>query len=160
MIDSLIAPLAVMAALGAGLIAGTFFAFSTFVMKALARLAPAQGIAAMQSINIVVLNPLFLGIFMGTAILSLALLGLAVWFWMRDSLWLIVGGLFYLLGCFLVTVAGNVPLNDRLAPLPPDSPEAARFWQSYLDRWVLLNHLRTVGALASCAAFLAVLLIR
>jgi len=160
MIDSLIAPLAFMAALGAGLIAGTFFAFSTFVMKALARLAPAQGIAAMQSINIVVLNPLFLGIFMGTAFLSLALIGIAGWFWMRDSLWLVAGGLFYLLGCFLVTITGNVPLNNALAPLPAASPEAASLWRHYLDRWVFLNHVRTLGSLASCAAFITALLIR
>jgi uncharacterized membrane protein len=44
-------------ALGCGLIAGVFFAFSTFVMKALGSLLPAQGIAAMQSINLAVLNP-------------------------------------------------------------------------------------------------------
>jgi uncharacterized membrane protein len=160
MIDSLIAPLAFMAALGTGLIAGTFFAFSSFVMKALARLAPAQGIAAMQMINIVVLTPLFLGVFMGTAFLSLALIGIAGWFWMRDSLWLLSGGLLYLLGCFLVTIAGNVPLNNALAPLPAASPETAIFWRRYLDRWVALNHLRTLGALASCAAFITALLIR
>ncbi len=38
--------------LGRRLVAGIFFAFSTFVMKALARALSAQGIAAMQSINI------------------------------------------------------------------------------------------------------------
>ncbi len=44
-------------ALGSALVAGVFFAFSTFVMKALGRLQPEQGIAAMQSINVTVLNP-------------------------------------------------------------------------------------------------------
>lgn len=160
MIDSLIEPLAFIAALGAGLIAGAFFAFSTFVMKALARLAPAQGIAAMQSINLVVLNPIFLGVFIGTALLSLVLILLGAWFWMRDSLWLIGGGLFYFVGCFMVTVAGNVPLNNALAPLHSASPEAAAFWRHYLKRWVALNHLRTLGALAGCAGFIAALLIR
>src|SRR5258705_6992637 len=43
-------------ALGAGLVAGVFFAFSSFVMAALARLPPAQAIAAMQSINVTVVN--------------------------------------------------------------------------------------------------------
>jgi uncharacterized membrane protein len=33
-------------ALGCGLVAGVFFAFSTFVMNALARLQPREGIAA------------------------------------------------------------------------------------------------------------------
>ncbi len=54
-------------ALGCGLIAGVFFAFSSFVMNALARFQPAQGIAAMQSINITVSNPLFMAAFLGTA---------------------------------------------------------------------------------------------
>jgi uncharacterized membrane protein len=56
------------AAIGCGLIAGVFFAFSTFVMPALARLQPAQGIAAFQSINITVYNPWFMGAFLGTAV--------------------------------------------------------------------------------------------
>src|SRR6476620_3456710 len=49
------------AALGSGLVPGIFFAFSNFVMKALARLPPAQGIAAMQSMNVIVLNRWFFG---------------------------------------------------------------------------------------------------
>ena len=66
-IDQLLSVLTLVAALGCGLIAGVFFAFSTFVMRALARLSPSEGIAAMQSINITVLNPWFLGAFLGTA---------------------------------------------------------------------------------------------
>src|SRR3954453_3000242 len=62
------------AALGCGLIAGVFFAFSTFVMKALARLPADEGMAAMQSINVVVLNPMFLGVFLGTAALCVGAL--------------------------------------------------------------------------------------
>jgi uncharacterized membrane protein len=45
-------------ALGCGLVAGVFFAFSSFVMPALKRLPPAQGIAAMQSINKLAVTPL------------------------------------------------------------------------------------------------------
>ena len=53
-------------AIGAALVAGIFYAFSTFVMQALGRLAPREGIAAMQSINVVVINPLFFLAFFGT----------------------------------------------------------------------------------------------
>ena len=60
----------VLAALGSGLVAGLFFGFSTAVMKALARLPPAQGMKAMQDINVVILNPVFLAVFMGTALIS------------------------------------------------------------------------------------------
>jgi uncharacterized membrane protein len=59
--------LALVAALGCGLMAGTFFAFSVFVMRALGRLPGAHGIAAMQSINIAVVNPWFMTVFMGTS---------------------------------------------------------------------------------------------
>ena len=44
-------------ALGAGMMAGLFFAFSFFIMTAFSRLAPAGGIAAMNSINVAILNP-------------------------------------------------------------------------------------------------------
>ncbi len=58
------------AALGSGLIAGTFFVFSAAIMTALGRLPPQEGIRAMQSINRVILNPIFLGVFLGTGVLS------------------------------------------------------------------------------------------
>jgi uncharacterized membrane protein len=41
-----------LAALGCGMTAGVWFAFSAFVMSALDRLPAAQGMAAMQSINV------------------------------------------------------------------------------------------------------------
>ena len=50
--DQWLFALTLFAALGCGLIAGVFFAFSTFVMKALARLPSGEGMAAMQSINV------------------------------------------------------------------------------------------------------------
>jgi len=59
--------LALALCVGAGLIGGVFFGFSSFVMKALAQLPVPQGGAAMQRINVVLLNPLFLGVFVGTA---------------------------------------------------------------------------------------------
>ena len=67
MIDHLLFVLTLSSALGCGLMAGFFFAFSACVMNALADLPPAQGIAAMQSINVAVLNRLFYAAFFGTA---------------------------------------------------------------------------------------------
>ena len=65
MIQGLVVALVVAAVLGSGVVAGFFFAFSVCVM--LARLAPAEGIHAMQAINVVVLNPWFFTAFFGTA---------------------------------------------------------------------------------------------
>ena len=76
MLDRLLHALTFLSALGCGLVAGVFFAFSAFVMNALGRLPAAQGISAMQSINVVVINPLFMGAFLGTAA-ACVLLGIA-----------------------------------------------------------------------------------
>jgi uncharacterized membrane protein len=73
MIGGLLVVLTFLSALGSGLIAGVFFAFSAFVMTALGRLPPDQGMAAMQSINVAVLNPWFFAAFFGTAALCAVL---------------------------------------------------------------------------------------
>src|SRR5687767_10706279 len=124
------------AALGSGLIAGAFFAFSTFVMKALARLPAREGVAAMQSINIVVINPLFLGVFLGTAALSVVAAVGAVARWNHPGAGcLLLGAALYLFGTFLVTIAFNVPLNNALAALPASDPDAPHHWARYVTRW-------------------------
>ena len=92
-------------AIGASLVAGFFFAFSTTVMKALGALPPAQGVAGMQSINVVVINPWFFAAFFGVALLSLVLIGTALFRWSdpRAVYWLI-GGVLYVVGTIVVTV--------------------------------------------------------
>jgi uncharacterized membrane protein len=140
-------------ALGCGLMAGVFFAFSTFVLSALARLPAAQGIAAMQSINVVVLNPVFLGVFVGTTVLSLGAVAASVSTgWKPAALWLIAGTVLYFLGNIVVTGACNVPRNDALALIDPASAEAQNFWKEYVVSWSAWNHVRTVTALAASAA--------
>lgn len=146
--------LVVLALLGSAVIGGVFFAFSSFVMKALGRVPSAEGIAAMQSINIVVLNPSFLGAFIGTAAISVLVAGLAVTGWaMPSSPFYLAGALLYLVGTFLVTGLGNVPLNDQLAAVSATDPEAISVWRHYLDRWTLLNTIRTGAAVAAVLMF-------
>jgi len=143
-----------LALLGSAVIGGVFFAFSSFIMKALGRAPSAEGIAAMQSINVVVLNPSFLGAFIGTALISVLIAGLAVTGWATLSAPFFLGGaLLYLVGTFLVTGLGNVPLNDQLAAVSATDPEAISLWRHYLDRWTLLNTIRTVAAVAAALMF-------
>ncbi|MBC8120501.1 MAG: DUF1772 domain-containing protein [Gemmatimonadaceae bacterium] len=140
--------------LGCGLIAGVFFAFSTFVMNALARQPPAQGIATMQSINITVINPWFMGAFLGTVAACLFLTVTSLLKWQQpDAVYLLVGSLFYLIGSFGVTIVFNVPLNNALAVADPNSTDGVSLWARYLTDWTLWNHVRTVAALAAAAAF-------
>lgn len=146
--------LTLLAALGCGVIAGAFFAFSTFVMKALGRLPPAQGIAAMQSINVVVINPLFMSALFGTAAACLVLAGWSVLRWNRPgAAFLLTGSLLYLLGTIGVTIAFNVPRNDALAAVDPASPAGAAVWADYLTGWTAWNHVRTVASFAAAASF-------
>src|SRR6266540_3612102 len=108
--------LTLLSAIGCGLIGGVFFAFSTFVMKALAALSPPQGIAAMKSINTAVLNPMFLGLFLGTAVGCVILGVSSLLTWQKPGApLLLTGGTLYLLGTFVVTMVCNVPRNDALA---------------------------------------------
>lgn len=139
-------------ALGAGLVAGVFFAFSSFVMPALARLPPLQGLVAMQSINVVVLNRSFLGVFLGTALGSGLLLLDALLRWSAPGARLrLVGGALYLLGSLLVTAACNVPWNEALARLLPEGQRAARAWNEYVSAWSFWNHVRTAASLGAAA---------
>ena len=47
---------------------------------------------------------------------------------------LLVGSLLYLVGSILVTMICNVPLNDRLAAVKPESAEGKTLWTHYLSR--------------------------
>ena len=142
------------AMLGSALVGGVFFAFSSFVMQALARVPSSEGINAMQSINVVVINPSFLGAFMGTAALSLVVGGLAVVGWSHPSAPYFLGGaMFYFVGTFLVTMVGNVPLNDQLAAVSATDPAAAELWEHYLARWTNWNHIRTAAAMVAALLY-------
>jgi uncharacterized membrane protein len=154
MFNNSLATITFIAAIGSGLIAGVFFAFSTFIMSALARLQPPQGIAVMQSINITVINPWFMTAFLGTAVACLFLAVFALLNWHKPSaVYLLVGSLLYLVGTFGVTMVCNVPLNDAVAIVKPDSTEGATLWAKYLVNWTFWNHVRTIAALAAATLF-------
>lgn len=148
----MIATLTLISCIGAGTIGGAFFAFSAFVMKALAQLPAHQGVGAMQRINVVVLNPVFLGVFVGSAALSggLSVASFLPWAMPRSPL-LLATGVLYVVGCFLVTMRLNVPRNKRLAHLESQSPQAMEYWPAYVREWSKWNHVRTVSSLASAA---------
>jgi len=150
--DNLLITLTFFASLGCGLMAGLFFAFSVAVMKAFARLPSAEGIAAMQSINVAIINPIFLTVFFGTAAACTLVIIASLLHW-RDSgdVYLILGSLLYLVGTFLVTVLFNVPKNNALASVSPADPGSTSLWASYLDKWTTWNHVRTVAALVAMA---------
>lgn len=150
-------PFAVFAALlGAALNAGIFYAFSSFIMAGLGRVPPGEGVNAMNAINVTVINPSFLLVFMGTTVVCAALA-----IWSLTSLgdpraWLVLAAsVIFVIGCFGVTMAVNVPLNDRLAAVTADQAEA--LWRTYLTVWTRWNTVRTIAPLVSTALFVLAL---
>lgn len=158
MTDRYMTGLILLSALGCGLIAGVFFAFSSFVMTALGRLPPNQGISAMQSINIAVINPVFLGVFLGTGILCMILAIWSVMNWQDPlSFKLLAGSFLYIGGSLIVTFAANIPLNNALAAADSASPAGGDLWSHYLSIWTMWNHLRATASLAALVAFIMAL---
>lgn len=152
MSDHALSMIAAATAIGCGLMAGLFFAFSIAVMPGFRRIAPASGLSAMQAINIAIVNPVFLLVFLGTAVTSGVLVIAMIWRGI-DLLTahFILGGTLYLVGVILVTAVINVPMNNAIAGLNASAIESAGRWQDYLRRWTAWNHVRTLSALLATA---------
>lgn len=150
--ESFIFVLSLLAAVGSGINAGLFFIFSNTIMTSLGRLKPAEGAAAMQMINRVILNPVFFAIFFGTAVASLLLI-VAASRVPGGGRYLTGGGALYLLGCIVVTVTRNVPLNEALDKSDVASAEGARLWERYLKEWTVWNHVRTIACVLAAGMF-------
>jgi uncharacterized membrane protein len=152
--DRLVFALTLCAALGCGLIAGVFYAFSTFVMRALSRIPPQFGIAAMQSINVAVINVWFMGAFLGTAAVCVATLIVSLMRWQQPgAVYLLTGSVLYLVGNLLVTMLFNVPKNNSLASISSSKPSSSGLWARYVPVWTAWNHVRSATAFAAAAAF-------
>ena len=150
---TLLSWLILVAAVGAGLTAGVFLAFSSFVMTGLGRAPAPVGVRAMQEINRAAPNPVFMLTLFGTALLAV---GLAVAALIgRGPGWgLVVAGAATYLVCVLLTIGYHVPRNEALAALDPDAAGTPEVWRTYLSDWTRLNHLRTVSASAGCVLLL------
>lgn len=134
-----------------GLVSGLLFAFSNFVMRALTLEPSDAAMRTMQRINLEIINPLFLVVFIGSALLSVLLVYLVVSSQLcSGQWWLLFGGVLYLLGPIGITIGFNVPLNNRLATTPASEADVA--WPQYVVRWLRWNHRRTwLGAVSLCA---------
>ncbi|ANE46093.1 membrane protein [Paenibacillus swuensis] len=157
MIDRLLFGLTWFSAVGTGLMAGLFFAFSVCIMTALGRLPHGQGIAAMQSINSTILNPVFGLVFSGT---TLACVVLAIFSLIKrgeaGAAYVLAGSLLYLL-VVVVTMVFNVPMNDKLAAVLPNSAGSIDLWSRYVTEWTAWNHVRTLASIASLVTFIIAL---
>jgi uncharacterized membrane protein len=140
----------------AGIGSGMMYVFSTGVMAGLGQLTQAEAVRAMQAINVAVINPLFLGVFMGTGLFAVVVAGISLMGGTGPTnTWLIAGAALYLIGVVVVTVAGNVPLNNALEALDSTALSPAA-WADYAEPWLRWNHLRALaGALSSALLIVA-----
>jgi uncharacterized membrane protein len=150
---SALTALTALTALGCAVSAGVLFAFSSFVMAGLGRLPDREGAAAMQSINVTAVRPVFMTVLFGTALLCVAEIVVAVRVWGEPrAVWLLLGAALYLAGVIGLTAGYHVPLNDRLAAMDPAA--AAAYWPDYLRNWTRWNHLRALSGVAAAAALI------
>ncbi|MFG2572018.1 DUF1772 domain-containing protein [Streptomyces sp. NPDC048481] len=154
MIDGPYPVLAMLGALATGLMAGLFCAFSLLVMRGLAALPAAQGVAAMNAINSSAMRAAFMVLFLGVAVLCAVIAVVTFVLWpAHGTTHLLLGSALYLCGAFGVTVVANVPRNEALAKPAPDAPEAVAYWPTYLREWTGWNHVRAVASAAAALVY-------
>jgi len=144
-----------------GLLAGLYFTFSAFAMAALARIGAPAGVAAMNSINRVIQRSLFMPLFVGSSLSSLALAVVgALHRGEAGAGAALAGGGIYFVGMFVVTMLFNVPRNNALDASDPAGPAGQALWERYCKEWTAWNHVRTLASAAALILFVVALAAR
>lgn len=139
-----------------GLTAGLCFTWSNAVTPGLGRLDDQTFLKAFQSINRVIINGRFLMVFFGPVFL----LFLNAYLFKQSTLsfWLfLIAAFLFFFGIGLVTILGNVPLNDLLEQasldtLSPIDLQALR--QKFEQPWKQWHLVRTCTSFLSFALLL------
>ena len=149
----------VLATLFTGLSAGLCFTWSNAVTTGLSRLDDISYLAAFQQMNRTILNPAFFLVFFGPV---LAIVGTALLH--KNSatpiIWMIVASaILYFIGVALVTIFGNVPINEVLNNSDLEqinSLDAQTLRMRFENEWVKLHRIRTI---TSSISFLLLILV-
>jgi uncharacterized membrane protein len=147
---------------GLTMVTGLFWGWTFSVMPGLRSVDDRTYVAAMQSINRAILNPIFLVAFVGTlAVLATAAFTTFSVGDTRRAWWITAAAVSYAFGVFGITVAGNVPLNDALDTFVPTGSDDAAFAaarRAYEGPWNRLHSIRSaLGVLAVVLAATAAL---
>lgn len=133
---------------------GVFLAFSDFIMRSLSVTSGSGGLEAMQAINREVFRWVFMALFLGMVPVSIVI-AVAAFRTLATPGPFIAAAVIYIVGVFVVTAAGNVPLNNALEGMDAASVEAMAYWTgTYVPRWTFWNTVRTVGCLLSAGILL------
>lgn len=114
-----------------GLLAGIYLAFAVAVMPALRNQPDDVFVSVMNRINVVIVNPVFIAVFLGAPVLACA----TAW-WHRNPI--VVLAAIAAVGAVLITALANVPLNDALA--------ATKDRQAFETPWLIWHIIRTTTA--------------
>jgi uncharacterized membrane protein len=139
----------VAATVGNGLLAGVFFAFSSGVVPGLRRVDDRSYVTVFRAINRSIVNGLFILVFLGAPIATVAAAALHLDTARREALAWLVAGLVLSLFSFAVTVLVNVPLNNRLGTAPVDGAQLRKAREHFEMRWNRWNHVRTAASTAA-----------
>ena len=151
------------AVLTTGLMAGVFYAYAVSVNLGLAEQPDASYVATMNEINEKIQNPLFSPVFFGAVLFPFAALVAHLSHRRSGRFRLIVlACVLYFGGSFLVTVLGNIPLNEELARVAADAPadELARARAAYEGPWNFWNGVRGLFSVVAFVVLIAACLLR
>jgi uncharacterized membrane protein len=134
------------------LLAGLFFGYAVSVNGGLHRLKDSEYVAAMKSINVVILNPVFFLSFLGPVILLPWVTVLQIGSNPARFTLLLSASLVYVLGSFGLTIFGNVPLNRNLEKFDLSKAtveEIAEARVRFERPWNRLHLFRTIASIAA-----------
>ncbi|MEU9860559.1 anthrone oxygenase family protein [Streptomyces sp. NPDC047971] len=138
-----------------GLYAGFMLIFLTGIMPALARLGDAEFVDAMRRINEYVPKPVFLIVFAGVAAFPVAAFLVPVDGRSDTQKWLVLAGLVCAVANHLITMGGNVPLNNALAASERTGVEPSAARAAFEKRWNTFHAVRTVLITAAFGLLIA-----
>jgi len=135
-----------------GLSAGLCFTWSNAITPGIGRLDDLGYLSAFQQMNRSIINPMFIIVFFGP--LFLGLINLYLFKNASSSIiWLLIFAVaFYFFGVLLVTMFGNVPLNEVLdkTDLNKASLEDLKLLRNRFEaKWNRLHLIRTASSITS-----------
>jgi uncharacterized membrane protein len=142
------------AATTVGMTTGVMYSYQAAIMPGIGRLTDHEFITAFQAMDREIVNPVFIGpVFLGGGALLVAAT-IAHHNEPRRFRRLATASAIYLAGVVGVTMAGNVPKNNKLAEFrvaPSTVQQAAAARQEFEGSWSRLHIIRTLASVASLA---------
>lgn len=140
-----------------GLSAGVLAGFGYAVIPGLTRAGAEVAVPAMQRMNSVILNPLFAVIFGGGVVFG----ALGTWAaWDSGLRWWVLAATALTLSGVVITLAVNVPANNRLDAAGDVRGDAAdTVWSDFTAVWVRWNIVRAILTTAAAAVLVVGILL-